>query len=238
MILIFFTLLLHIQAAPLRKSPPPTSCLLPCRDAAAREKIEKDYSMDPPANENCYWRFRSGDEILTGCLRNKWIFFLGDSELRGITLSLLKQLLHNNYKWPQHDDISLESRHSAYFNVDGSFDVTKFNLGAMDFLIETDTWTGEITRVFRWSATKNSADVNKIVRNLKAGRRFMDHTPTGQQFLKLEANSINPSRHWTRVSYFFTHEITEVVSTYLKLIKPAQIRGADHLVMNGGKWDL
>ena len=241
MISLILLLLYFIKSysAPLRQQStistiaPQPKCLLPCRDAAAREKIEKDYTLDPPSHEQCYWRFRSGDEILTGCLRNKWIVFLGDSELRGITLSLIKQILNNNYKYPTRDKIDLTNRHSAYLNVGGSFDVAKFNLGAMDFLIETDSWTGEIINVHRWSATKNSPEVNTIVSNLKNGRQFCDHTPSGLAFQKMKTIA-NPSRHWTRITYFFTHWIHEVIDTYLTLITPKQLKGADHLILNGG----
>jgi len=225
-----------------------TTCLKPCRDAEKRARIERDYNIDAPENEKCYWRFRSGDELLTGCLCNKWLLFVGDSELRGIVLSLLKEVLDNKYKDPTRDKINLETRHSAYFNVDGYFDETKFNLGVIDFLIESDALTGEIIQVQRWSATKYSEEANNVMIRLKhSNSKLLDYTRTGVAFEEILKNrnstnipefELSTKSHFTRISYIFTKWIDEVLGTYLSLLKPKSLNQVDQLIMNGGKWDL
>ena len=79
---VFQLTVIQLSATPI--TPPhhhSRTCLHPCRDAAARARIETNYTVDAPINEQCYWRFRSSDEMLTGCLNNRWLVFVGDSEI-------------------------------------------------------------------------------------------------------------------------------------------------------------
>ena len=255
LLLLYITTVTPAPLKPLKPLKPPSQhvkplpppCLQPCRDAEKRARVERDYNIDPPLNEKCYWRFRSGDELLTGCLRNKWMLFVGDSELRGITLSLLKELLNSEYRTPTRDNINLETRHTAYFNVDGHFDESKFNLGVIDFMVETDVLTGEIINVHRWAATKYSTEALSVIANLHANHELLDHTSTGKAYAllvnrssatKVSPPASPPPSHFTRISYIFTKWIAEVLGSYLTLLQPKRLGGVNRLIMNGGKWDL
>ena len=182
--------------------------------------------------------------MLTGCLNNRWLVFVGDSEIRGIVLSLLKQLLRGTYENPLRDDISLELDHASYFgyNKKEIFDVGKFNLASMDFLIESNTWTGAIVSVSRWSTTKyseNDRDLRKRLEDTSnKDYQFLGHTRTGIAYLELY-NKKNPKTHFTRVSYMFTRWMHEALGEYLPLLTlPGRLEGASTLIMNGGKWDM
>lgn len=181
--------------------------------------------------------------MLTGCLNNRWLVFVGDSEIRGIVLSLLKQLLRGTFENAA-DEVSLELNHASYFGYDKKedFNVNKFNLALIDFLIETNTWTGEIVSVSRWSATKYSdTDYdfrNRLQDTSNKDYQFFGHTRTGTAYSELIKKS-NPKTHFTRVSYMFTRWLHEALGEYLPLLSmPGRLEGTSTLIMNGGKWDM
>lgn len=175
--------------------------------------------------------------------------FVGDSELRGIVLSLLVTLLGTDGRDPTPAEwlgIDLEaharkvsnssSEAAAMLKALKQKTATKVDVGALDWFVRLNSATGHAVEAVKWAALKHEMKTDLIVPS-EFDLRYNLNGPPAVAFDQWQRRSSDPKYVWIRISYAFTQDSFSLINRELPTLVN-QINMDTALILNAGKWDL